>query len=405
MFAASQKAGARKAMFIGTKYFKHIALISLFALGVGACASDGAPGRQLVVEKSTRFDAEIARYTRLRQENPEDLQTLIHLSRVLRNAGRGEDAVTVLERAENNFGSHSDFLTELGNAHLVAGDAEAARLALNAAIERDQNNWRAFAALGVAHDLEQRYMEARNAYRNALNSCPNSAAILNNLALSESYSGQFASSMSHLTKAMQVQPGSLRIRRNWVVLSTLESRCADCERDEYARLARSIHPQDWRGPSNELSCTNQVPSTYQALRPSQIESAELIAAELDQNDFFDMRVWFEFDSAALTPEAHEALYQLGEAINSNTLLDYGFRLEGHADARGSEEYNQDLSIRRAAAVRDYLITSYGIEAHRLESIGFGESRLAAPAEPESGVNRRVRVVKLGQISDVPIAGL
>ena len=392
-------------MFIGTKHFKHIALIGLFALGVGACASDGAPGRQLAVEKSTRFDAEIARYTRLREENPEDLQTLIHLSRVLRNAGRGQDAVTVLERTENNFGSHSDFLTELGNAHLVAGDAEAARLALNAAIERDQNNWRAFAALGVAHDLEQRYMEARNAYGNALNSCPNSAAILNNLALSESYSGQFASSMSHLTKAMQVQPGSLRIRRNWVVLSTLEPRCADCERDEYARLARSIHLQDWRGPTNELSCTSQVPSTYQALRPSQIESAELIAAELDQNDFIDMRVWFEFDSAALTPEAHEALDQLGEAINSNTLSDYGFRLEGHADARGSEEYNQDLSIRRAAAARDSLITSYGIEAHRLESIGFGESRLAAPAEPESGVNRRVRVVKLGQISDVPIAGL
>ena len=116
--------------------------------------------------------------------------------------------------------------------HLVAGNTSAARLALGAVtiarlalgagIERDQNNWRAFAALGVAHDLEQRYIEARNAYGQALNFCPNSAAILNNLALSESYSGQFASSMSHLTKAMQVQPNSLRIRRNWVVLSTLE---------------------------------------------------------------------------------------------------------------------------------------------------------------------------------------
>ncbi len=209
-------------MFIGKKHFRQLTLIGLFAFGLTACASDGAPGQQIVVEKTARFDAEIARYTRLQAENPEDLQTLIQLSRSLRSAGRGSDAVTALERAEGTFGSDSDYLTELGNAHLVAGNTSAARLALGAAIERDQNNWRAFAALGVAHDLEQRYIEARNAYGQALNSCPNSAAILNNLALSESYSGQFASSMSHLTKAMQVQPNSLRIRRNWVVLSTLE---------------------------------------------------------------------------------------------------------------------------------------------------------------------------------------
>jgi len=138
---------------------------------------------------------------------------------------------------------------------------------------------------------------------------------------------------------------------------------------------------------------------------SHIESAETIAAGLDENDYFDMRVWFEFDSAELTPNAYIALDELGEAINTNNLFDFGFRLEGHADATGTEGYNQSLSTRRAASVKDYLINSYGIEAHRLESIGFGESQLAAPNDPEGAINRRVRVVKLNRLAEIPFAGL
>jgi outer membrane protein OmpA-like peptidoglycan-associated protein len=264
---------------------------------------------------------------------------------------------------------------------------------LRAAIEQDADNWRALAALGVANDLERRYAEARQAYVSALNSCPNSAAILNNLALSESYTGNFVSSMSRLNRAMQVQPGSLRIRRNWVVLSTLKARCADCDGDEYAQLARSIHPQDWRNANSEITCGNYV------------TRADLIATELQENDFIDMRVHFEFDSDTLTPEAHEALDELAEAINSNALADYRFRLEGHTDALGSDEYNQDLSDRRAASVSNYLTNVHGIDTGRLESIGFGESQLAAQDDPTSGLNRRVRVVKLGRITDFPIAGL
>jgi outer membrane protein OmpA-like peptidoglycan-associated protein len=380
-------------MLIGRNLYKQIAAIGLFAFGVGACASETSPNPQLVIESNTRSEADISRYTRLHEENPEDLQILIQLSRHLRHAGRGEDAVNVLVRAEDSFGAHTDYLTELGNAHLVAGEPLAARQVLRAAIEQDADNWRALAALGVANDLERRYAEARQAYVSALNSCPNSAAILNNLALSESYTGNFVSSMSRLNRAMQVQPGSLRIRRNWVVLSTLKARCADCDGDEYAQLARSIHPQDWRNANSEITCGNYV------------TRADLIATKLQENDFIDMRVHFEFDSDTLTPEAHEALDELAEAINSNALADYRFRLEGHTDALGSDEYNQDLSDRRAASVSNYLTNVHGIDTGRLESIGFGESQLAAQDDPTSGLNRRVRVVKLGRITDFPIAGL
>jgi outer membrane protein OmpA-like peptidoglycan-associated protein/Flp pilus assembly protein TadD len=415
MLTALRNAGVGKAMLFGKKYFSRFAVIGVFAFGAAACASNNTPDQQVLVEQSVRFDAEIARHTSLRDENPEDLQILIQLSRSLRNAGRGEDAVATLKAAENAFRSDSEYLTELGNAHLVTGNATGARMALEAALAKDQNSWRAHAALGVAHDLGRRYADARNAYFSALNSCPNSAAILNNLALSESYSGQRAASMRHLNEAMEAQPNSVRIHRNWVVLRTLETRCADCDREEYAQLARSIVPQDWRGPTNELSCANQSPRNYAAMAPhnplrssqleDQIESAENIAAGLDVNDYFDIRVWFEFDSAELTPNAYVALDELGEAINTNNLFDFGFRLEGHADASGTEGYNQNLSTRRAASVRDYLINSYRIDAHRLESIGFGESQLAAPNDPEGAINRRVRVMKLNRLAEIPFAGL
>jgi len=373
--------------------YKQFAAITLFAFGVAACASETTPNPQFVADSNTSSEADISRYTALHEENPDDLQILIQLSRHLRYAGRGQEAVNVLTLAEETFGSDADYQAERGNAYLVAGQPDAARQYLSAAIEQDSGNWRALAALGVANDLGRRYSEARHAYMSALDSCPNSAAILNNLALSESYTGNVEASMSHLNRAMQAQPGSQRIRRNWVVLSTLKTRCPDCDGAEYARLAQAIYPEDWRSASSEVTCG------------SYLTRADMIASQLQENDFIDMRVHFEFDSDTLTAEAHEALDELAEAINSSVLADYRFRLEGHTDALGSDAYNQDLSDRRAASVSRYLTGVHGIDASRLESIGYGESQLAVPEDPTSGLNRRVRVVKLDRISEFPVAGL
>lgn len=380
-------------MVHGRVSLRQFAAIGLFAFGVAACASENSPTPQFVADSNTNNEADISRYTALHAENPEDLQVLIQLSRHLRHAGHGQDAVDVLVRAEENFGTDAEYQAERGNAYLVAGQPDAARQYLRAAIDQDSSNWRALAALGVANDLEHRYGEARQAYMGALNSCPNSAAILNNLALSESYTGNVEASMSHLNRAMRSQPGSLRIRRNWVVLSTLKTRCPECDGEQYAQLAQSIYPEDWRSASSEVTCG------------SFLTRADLIANQLQENDFIDMRVHFEFDSDTLTAEAHEALDELAEAINSSALADYRFRLEGHTDALGSDAYNQDLSERRAGSVRTYLTEVHGIAASRLESIGYGESQLAIPEDPTSGLNRRVRVVKLDRMSEFPVAGL
>ena len=74
------------------------------------------------------------------------------------------------------------------------------------------------------------------------------------------------------------------------------------------------------------------------------------------------------------------------------------RIEGHTDSRGSDEHNLDLSERRAAAVREYLIGEGGIAPERLESQGFGETVPIADNDDSDGraVNRRVEFVIVDQ---------
>jgi outer membrane protein OmpA-like peptidoglycan-associated protein len=103
-------------------------------------------------------------------------------------------------------------------------------------------------------------------------------------------------------------------------------------------------------------------------------------------------ITFDFDSADLTHQAQAMLDRIAAALRdpSNRKLDY--RIEGHTDAKGSVPYNQNLSQRRAEAVRNYLVTT-GISEKRLIAVGFGKTRPLPnpPAEsPYSGINRRVQ---------------
>lgn len=110
------------------------------------------------------------------------------------------------------------------------------------------------------------------------------------------------------------------------------------------------------------------------------------------------QVLFDFDSAALKPEAGATLDRIAEA-----LVLAGERrvtIRGHTDARGEDDYNLDLSLRRAAAVRDYFVNARGLGSQRFEAIGLGESEPVAPNELPDGSddpegrqrNRRVEIV-------------
>ena len=66
-------------------------------------------------------------------------------------------------------------------------------------------------------------------------------------------------------------------------------------------------------------------------------------------------------------------------------------VEGHTDSVGNATYNQKLSERRAGAVRDALVNQYGVEANRINAVGYGKTRPVADNATEAGraVNRRV----------------
>lgn len=108
-----------------------------------------------------------------------------------------------------------------------------------------------------------------------------------------------------------------------------------------------------------------------------------------------LRIRFELNSHQLTEEAKETLNHLGSALISEALVHHRFRIEGHTDASGGEDYNRDLSKRRADGVKNYLVSIFEMDPDRLESIGRGEGSLINPDEPESADNRVVLIVNLG----------
>lgn len=105
-------------------------------------------------------------------------------------------------------------------------------------------------------------------------------------------------------------------------------------------------------------------------------------------------IYFDSGSDRLRPESTPTLTEIGEMLKGHADLRLG--IEGHTDADGDDAANQALSEKRAAAVKAYLVESYGIEEGRLETMGFGESKpVADNATPEGRQeNRRVELVKL-----------
>ena len=86
------------------------------------------------------------------------------------------------------------------------------------------------------------------------------------------------------------------------------------------------------------------------------------------------RVFFETDSSELTPQSRATLDKQAQWLTNYS--QYAFTIEGHADERGTREYNIALGARRAQTVRDYL-TSRGIQANRMRTISYGKERPVA----------------------------
>lgn len=101
---------------------------------------------------------------------------------------------------------------------------------------------------------------------------------------------------------------------------------------------------------------------------------------------------FDFDKAILKEQGKAELQSLGAKIRSQGLSVADIDVIGHTDNIGTEAYNKDLSLRRAEAVRDYLV-SEGVNADIIDVMGMGMSEPVASNDTEAGraENRRVEV--------------
>lgn len=102
---------------------------------------------------------------------------------------------------------------------------------------------------------------------------------------------------------------------------------------------------------------------------------------------------FASDSSVLTDGAQVRLAPLASFLSKQP--DARIQIAGHTDSQGSDSYNQDLSARRAGSVGSYLIST-GVDASRIDSIGFGESVPVSSNTTAAGraINRRVEVTIL-----------
>jgi len=106
----------------------------------------------------------------------------------------------------------------------------------------------------------------------------------------------------------------------------------------------------------------------------------------------NLLITFATGSSELTPETMRTLEVVAKALQSDRLAGMSFKVEGHADPRGTPEYNMKLSSERAAAVVAYLSGKLGVPPDRLIAVGKGATEPLDAARPDAPENRRVTFV-------------
>lgn len=129
--------------------------------------------------------------------------------------------------------------------------------------------------------------------------------------------------------------------------------------------------------------------------PGSLDSGtqEIVIPAISAQDQINIRVQFDYNSAALRPDQSEILTTMCDAMGQVEAR--SFQIIGHTDAKGSEAFNQALSLERADSVRAFLVDSCGIPNDRLTVVGMGEALLLDGEDPEADAQRRVEFRALG----------
>jgi outer membrane protein OmpA-like peptidoglycan-associated protein len=153
------------------------------------------------------------------------------------------------------------------------------------------------------------------------------------------------------------------------------------------------------GPQTDPVATEAEGKFVQSIRGRATRSLstaerEEIATIAKDKPNIDLEITFDYNSADISAKSLPSVQALGRALTNPDLKGATFIVAGHTDAAGGEGYNQDLSERRADAIKRYLMQNYGIAPADLVTVGYGKSKLKDPNQPLAEVNRRVQVVNM-----------
>ncbi len=166
------------------------------------------------------------------------------------------------------------------------------------------------------------------------------------------------------------------------------------DRERVANVPRveNFNPVGFRIQADPYSDPDN-PALFRGFRFA--EGGKSMRQQLDEDGIIVTHgILFDPDSYVIKGESYKTLKEIGQLLQDDAQL--RLSIEGHTDSDGSDDHNLTLSQSRAKSVRDYLISTYGIAADRLESKGWGESKPIDANDTAEGKanNRRVELVKL-----------
>lgn len=186
------------------------------------------------------------------------------------------------------------------------------------------------------------------------------------------------------------------IRRATVALAAIVMVIAACSKNEPPPPTPTATPTATQPAANTDDGSAARAAAEAAARAAEAERARLSAV-------LEEMVNFDYDQSRIRTDAEQALQRKIPILRTNAGVT--LRVSGHADERGSVEYNLALGLRRANAVRDYL-GGFGIDASRVSTETFGEDRPLDRGTSEAAYarNRRAEFVITGGAANLMAPG-
>jgi peptidoglycan-associated lipoprotein len=153
-------------------------------------------------------------------------------------------------------------------------------------------------------------------------------------------------------------------------------------------------PSTTTPPAQEVEPTETPVTDDQTEDPFLSQDLQVVNDEMVRRGF-SADIYFLYDEASLSDEARDQLARNADLLKNQS--QFSLTIEGHADDRGTNEYNLALGERRANATKDYL-TSLGVSDGRVRTISYGEERPVCTESAEScwSQNRRAHMVITGR---------